>query len=74
MVNKFDSVLKVSRLGPVGNRPRPMKIITSSPELVADVLRECRKPENTNYRLYSDRTNMQREYMARLKQELASRT
>ncbi|KAL3281629.1 hypothetical protein HHI36_004835 [Cryptolaemus montrouzieri] len=74
MVNKFDSVLKVLRLGPVSNKPRPMKIITSSPEVVADVLTDGKKPENTNYRLYSDRTNLQREYMARLKQELAGRT
>ncbi|KAL3284146.1 hypothetical protein HHI36_018314 [Cryptolaemus montrouzieri] len=73
LVNKFDGVLKVSRLCPVANKPRSRKIITSSPEVVADVLRECRKPENTNHRLYSDCTNLQREYMARMEQELAGK-
>ncbi|KAL3288479.1 hypothetical protein HHI36_002922 [Cryptolaemus montrouzieri] len=53
----------------VGNKPRPIKIITSCPEVGADVLRECKKPDNTNYLLYRER-----EYMARLEQELAGRT
>ncbi|KAL3287984.1 hypothetical protein HHI36_002438, partial [Cryptolaemus montrouzieri] len=72
--DKSSNVLKVLLLGKRDNSgPRPIKIVTSISKFEVDVLKKFKNVEHPRYRLYNDRTVLQRESMAKLIVELADR-
>lgn len=75
-VDKINEVIKVTRVGRINEsntRPRPTKIIFSNRNVVIQILKNKKKLLNSNIRINSDQTLMQREVFNKVKEELNRR-
>lgn len=65
--------LKVIRLGKIGNKPRPVKIVFAEKKEAIDILRVARAVDTGVLRFKNDLTIMQRNHLKKLNEELMRR-
>ncbi|KAL3266034.1 hypothetical protein HHI36_010221 [Cryptolaemus montrouzieri] len=69
---EYARVLKALRLGKKSSKPRPMKVITASSEVALEVLKRNKRMVKP-YRMYNDRTVLQREHLTKLRDEVTEK-
>ncbi|KAL3265746.1 hypothetical protein HHI36_009947 [Cryptolaemus montrouzieri] len=69
---EYATVLTVLRLDKKSSKPRPMKVITACSEVVLEVLKRNKRMVKP-YRMYNDRTVLQREHLTKLRNEVTEK-